>query len=69
MKFLVVPPVMLVPFHFAEISVATGRARGLRPALARAEVEKGRAGLEICLGRGKRERDMLCGEWREPGSY
>ncbi len=42
MKFLVVPPVILVPFHSEEIFSATGRASALKPALARAEVIKER---------------------------
>jgi len=41
MKFLVVPPVILVPLHAADMLSATGRASGLRAEL-RAEVERQR---------------------------
>lgn len=42
MKFLVVPPIILVPFHSAVIFSATGRASALNPAPTRAEVAKER---------------------------
>lgn len=62
---MVVPPVMLVPFQFVEISSAIGRASALRPALTRAEVAKEREDAEMCLRRGNRDRDMMVVVWRK----